>query len=184
MCGKVFAVSDAVAISKPEYSSLVQSSRTIMKIVEKKCGITSQMLFGAPRFGHVLEELLDWISTTVKEVEEYHNIPHYPVLVAHNGFTFDFRILLAELHRRINRLKSIKLHFADPYFDCKREVKSNNPLFSSWTAVEKRRLGIGIVGRHSKKLVTIVQFVIKAQNLVYVLNKLTFYHRKTRRYVS
>ena len=100
VCGKVFAVSDAVAISKPEYSSLVHSSRTIMKVVEKKCGITSQMLFGAPRFGHVLEELLDWISTTVKEVEEYHNIPHYPVLVAHNGFTFDFRILLAELHRR------------------------------------------------------------------------------------
>ena len=77
------------------------------------------MLFGAPRFGHVLEEL-----------------PHYPVLVAHNGFTFDFRILLAELHRRkipINRLRSVKLHFADPYFDCKHEVKSSNPLFSNWT---------------------------------------------------
>ena len=29
----------------------------------------------------------------------------------------------------------------------------------------------GLVGRHSKKLVTIVQFVIKAQNLVYVLKK-------------
>ena len=28
-----------------------------------------------------------------------------------------------------------------------------------------------IVGRHSKKLVTIVYFVIKAQNLVYVLKK-------------
>ena len=28
-----------------------------------------------------------------------------------------------------------------------------------------------VVGRHSKKLVTIVQFVIKAQNLVYVLKK-------------
>ena len=145
VCGKVFAVSDAVAISKPEYSSLIHSSRTIMTVVEKKCGITSQMLFGAPRFGHVLEELLDWISTTVKEVEEYHNIPHYPVLVAHNGFAFDFRILFAELHRRkipINRLKSIKLHFADTYFDCKREVKSDNPLFSGWTAVEKRSLEI------------------------------------------
>ena len=113
-----------------------------MKVVEKKCGITSQMLFGAPRFGHVLKELLDWISTTVKEVEEYHNIPHYPVFVAHNGFVFDFQILFAELHRRkipINRLKSIKLHFADTYFDCKREVKSDNPLFSGWTAIEKRR---------------------------------------------
>ena len=66
VCGKVFAVSDAVAISKPEYSSLVHLSRTIMKIVEKRCGITSQMLFGAPRFGHVLGELLDWISTTVQ----------------------------------------------------------------------------------------------------------------------
>ena len=28
-----------------------------------------------------------------------------------------------------------------------------------------------VVGRHSKKLVTIVQFVIKAQNLVYVFKK-------------
>ena len=66
-------------------------------------------------------------------------------MVAHNGFTFDFRILFAELHWRkipTNRLKSIKLHFADPYFDCKCEVKSNNPLFSEWTPVEKRHLGI------------------------------------------
>ena len=84
VCGKVFAVSDAVVISKPEYSSLIHSSRTIMKVVEKKCGITSQMLFGAPCFGHVPG--LDYNY----EVEEYHNIPHYPVLVAHNGFTFDF----------------------------------------------------------------------------------------------
>ena len=60
--------------------------------MEKKCGITSQMLFGAPCFGYVLDEFHDWISTTVKEVEEYHNIAPYPVLVAHNGFTFDFRI--------------------------------------------------------------------------------------------
>ena len=89
VCGKVFAVPDAVAISKPEYSSLIHSSRTIMMVVEKKCGITSQMLFGAPRFGHVLEELVEWISTTVKEVEEYHNIPHYPVLVALH-LTFEF----------------------------------------------------------------------------------------------
>ena len=29
-----------------------------------------------------------------------------------------------------------------------------------------------VVGRHSKKLVTIVQFVIKAQNLVYVLKEI------------
>ena len=67
-------------------------------------------------------------------------------MVAHNGFTFDFRILLAELNRRkipTNRLKSVKLHFADPYFDCKHEVKANNLLFRNWTTAEKRRLGIG-----------------------------------------
>ena len=40
-------------------------------------------------------------------------------------------------------MKSLKLHFADPYFDCKREVKSNKPLFSGWTATERRHLGIG-----------------------------------------
>ena len=53
-----------------------------MKVVEKVPHCLSWMLFGAPHFGHVLE-LLDWISTTVKEVEEYHNMPHYPVLVVH-----------------------------------------------------------------------------------------------------
>ena len=35
VCGEVFPISDAVAISKPEYSSLIHSSRTIMKVVEK-----------------------------------------------------------------------------------------------------------------------------------------------------
>ena len=101
VCDKAVAVSDAVAIYKPMFFSLIHSSRTIMKVVEKKCSITSQMLFSAPRFGYVLEEFLDWISTTVKEVEEYHTILHCPVMVAtHTGFTSGFRILFAKLHRK------------------------------------------------------------------------------------
>ena len=67
---------------------------------------------------------------------------HYPVLVAH---TFDFPILLAELQRRgilFNRLHSINLHFADPYFDYKRLVQNNFASFVSWTSREKKCLGV------------------------------------------
>ena len=57
-----------------------------------------------------------------------------------------FLILLSELHRRnisFNRLASINLHFADTYYDCKKQVKCNNAIFANWTATEKKRLGIG-----------------------------------------
>ena len=70
---------------------------------------------------------------------------YYPVLVAHNGFTFEFPILLAELHRRhilFNRLRSINLHFADKYFECKRLVKDSFEHFAKWTPSGKMCLGV------------------------------------------
>ena len=92
-----------------------------------------------------LEMFLQWISNVAEVVNRYYNLVHYPVLVAHNGFTFDFLILLAELHRRnmlFNCLCSINLHFADTYFECKRLVMNNFAAFANWTPREQKCLGV------------------------------------------
>ena len=107
---KVVAVPNSVNITQHQYGSLIHSSRNIAKVVQSKCGITAQMLVIEPPFLHVLEELLLWISSTVQQVEQCQQLKYFPVLVAHNGFVFDFLILLSELHRRsipFNRLVSL-----------------------------------------------------------------------------
>ena len=117
---KVVAVPDSVSITPHQYGSLIHTSRTIAKVVQSKCGITAQMLLAEPPFRHVLEEFLAWISSTLQEVEQWQELKYFPVLVAHNGFVFDFLILLSELHRRnipFNRLVSLNLHFADTLYD-------------------------------------------------------------------
>ena len=142
---KVVAAPDSADIPQLEYSSLVHSSRTIVKAVQSKCGISARMLVTEPPFRHVFEEFLQWISSTVKIIDkiyELQDVKYYPVLVAHNGFAFDFLILLSELHRRNIPLASINLHFADTFYDCKKQVKCNNPIFTDWTSTEKKRLGI------------------------------------------
>ena len=83
------------------------------------------------------------IIRIVDKVYELQDVKYYPVLAAHNGVNFDFLILLSELHRRnipINRLASINLHFADTYYDCKKQVECNNAIFDNWTATEKNVL--------------------------------------------
>ena len=145
LAAKVVGVPNTVNIAHRDFSSLSNTSRRIIKVVQEKCGIIAQMLYGQPSFPAVLEMFLQWVSNAVDEVNTYYNLMHYPILVAHNGFTFDFPILLAELHRRgilFNRLHSINLHFADTYFDCKRLVKNNFASFVSWTSREKKRLGV------------------------------------------
>jgi len=145
IAAKVIGVPNTVNIACREFSSFSNTSRRIIKAVQDKCGITAQMLYGQPSFPAVLEMFLRWINDVVEEVNTHYNLVHYPVLVAHNGFTFDFPILLAELHRRrilFNRLRSINLHFADTYFECKRLVKDNFEQFVNWTPSEKRCLGI------------------------------------------
>ena len=138
---KVVAVPDSVAVTQRQYGSLIHSSRSIAKAVQSKCGITAQMLVTEPPFRHVLEELLAWISSTVQEVEQWQELKYFPVLVAHNGFVFDFLLLLSELHRRnipFNRLVSLNLHFADTLYDCRKTVKnSDSIIFANWTASEK-----------------------------------------------
>ena len=138
---KVVAVPDSVSITQRWYGSLIHSSQSITKAVQSKCGITAQMLVAEPPFRHVLEELLAWISSTVQEVEQWQELKYFPVLVAHNGFVFDFLLLLSELHRRnipFNRLVSLNLHFADTFYDCKKTVKnSDSIIFANWSASEK-----------------------------------------------
>ena len=106
--------------------------------------VTAQMLYGhgQPSFPAVLEMFLQWIHDVVEEVNIHYNLVHYPVLVV---LTFDFPIMLAELHRRnilFNRLHSINLHFADTIFECKRLTKNNFAVFTNWTPHERKCLGL------------------------------------------
>ena len=142
---KEVAAPDSADISQLEYSSLIHSSRTIVKDVQSKCGISARMLVTGPPFRHVLEEFLQWIYGIIRIVDkvyELQDFKYYPVLVAHNGFNLDFLILLSELqYIPFNRLASINLHFADDtYYDCKKQVKCNNVIFANWTATEKNVL--------------------------------------------
>ena len=140
---KVIAAPDSADIPQLEYSSLIHSSCTIVKAIPSKCGISTWMLVTEPPFHHVFEEFLQWIYGIIRIVDkayELQDVKYYPVLVAHNGFNFDFLIILSELHRRnipFNRLRSINVHFADTFYDCKKQVKCDNAIFSNWTATEK-----------------------------------------------
>ena len=99
---KVIAAPDSADIPQLEYSSLIHSSRTIVKAVQSKCGTSARMLVTEPPFRHVFEEFLQWIYGIIRIVDkayELQDVKYYPVLVAHNGFNFDFLILLSELHR-------------------------------------------------------------------------------------
>ena len=105
-----------------------------MYIVVKLTGITNTDLLGERPLSLVLVEFLTWVSTTTKEYSESTGNVHFPgiifyfksicillmcvVLVAHNGFTFDFPILLAEMERRKDHfttslIHSHNIHFAD-----------------------------------------------------------------------
>jgi len=48
----------------------------------------------------VLEELLSWIGENVNEMDEWQGVKHYPLLVAHNDFVFDYMLVLSEFERR------------------------------------------------------------------------------------
>ena len=50
---KVVAAPDSADIPQLEYSSLIHFSRTIVKAVQSKCGISARMLVTEPPFRHV-----------------------------------------------------------------------------------------------------------------------------------
>ena len=103
------------------------------------------MLVTEPPFHHVFEEFLQWIYGIIRIVDkayELQDVKYYPVLVAHNGFNFDFLILLSELHRQnipFNRLGSINLHFADTFMT-EKKAKCYSAIFANWTTTEKNVL--------------------------------------------
>lgn len=93
------------------------------------------MLRSEKPFSVVFPEFIKWLATTTSHVSDATSIPHYPgnivtsklvmyftyniiVLVAHNGFAFDFPILLAEVERRPQQLvitdfEAKSIHFSD-----------------------------------------------------------------------
>ena len=76
-----------------------------------------KMLYYEKPFTVVFQELLSWINDCINEIQQNSKTSYFPgmnlllsislklnecihtVLVAHNGFTFDFRILAAEIER-------------------------------------------------------------------------------------
>ena len=108
-------------------------------IASDKTGITTALLRPEKPLSKVLPEFLKWIYITTQEYNEASGCDHYPglsetlmhtwsiceviacvhaVLVAHNGYRFDFPMLLAEIERRpeklaLSQLSSHRIHFSD-----------------------------------------------------------------------
>ncbi|XP_048589220.1 uncharacterized protein LOC5522005 isoform X2 [Nematostella vectensis] len=83
-----------------EFQSLVYTSKKIPRIVSNKCGIKKRTLRAKPDLSKVLTKFSKWLKIVTFLVERSTGKPHYPVLLAHNGFSYDFPILLSEISRR------------------------------------------------------------------------------------
>ena len=118
-------------------------------------GITKTMLRNEKTLSEVLPEFLKWVCTTTKEVSEASSTPYHPgthtntilstvqftftcllVLVAHNGYKFDFPILLAEISRRPHQLKidalvSHNIHFADTLTHLQQSKKDGSSVLAT-----------------------------------------------------
>lgn len=106
-----------------------------LKLVTKVTNITSTMLRSEKPLSVVFTSFIDWVTSTTSTVTEQTGTVHYPglmkylftsvidslsfsVLVAHNGFAFDYPILLAEVERRPRALsfttfEDHNIHFSD-----------------------------------------------------------------------
>lgn len=105
-------------------------------IVTKITGITQTMLRTEKPLSVVLPLFLEWLVSAVTHVSDATSTVHYPgmlysfplltititytvtiVLVAHNGFSFDFPILMSEVETRDNislaLFTSNSIHFSD-----------------------------------------------------------------------
>ena len=115
----------------------MQAKLNLYSSVSKKCGITAQMLYGQPPFSVVFQQFLGWINQCVEEVcsndlyhpgklqmtANTHIVTSYSlVLVAHNGFAFDYLFLMAEIKRRSleESFNTTSLWFADTLYDARR----------------------------------------------------------------
>ena len=98
-------------------------------------GIDSMLLLGEQPLSVVWKRFLEWVSGVISKVTEATGSSHCPgklyvynnnnlstcflvVLLAHNGFGFDYPILLSELERRPDKvsttlLEEKNIHFSD-----------------------------------------------------------------------
>eukprot|EP00731_Ephydatia_muelleri_P000697 Em0001g697a len=114
-------------MASPKFSQLVNTDHPITKEASEVTGISNEMLKQKEPFKVVFTHFLMWIDTTVAEVFKTTGVAHIPVLVAHNGFCFDFRILFAEMQRHKMSCDIIRqIHFADTLHLLRQAKKSNN----------------------------------------------------------
>ena len=64
------------------------------RTVRKLTGITDDHVADAPTPGVVLRELVEYVISDTKAASERDGQQYRPVLLAHNGNTFDFKVLL------------------------------------------------------------------------------------------
>ncbi len=96
----------------------------------------------------VMPTFLEWLARNLAHITETTKTPYHPgilnsfvqartdailfilVLVAHNGFSFDFPILLAEVERRVElnvaNFVSSNVHFSDTLHMLKKVLHNNN----------------------------------------------------------
>ena len=88
---------------------------------------TIHAVYNQPMLSAVLQKFLQWISACIGEVQQQKSLSHYPgminttyqikyvcpVMVAHNGFSFDLPFLVAEVKRRKldEVVATVKLYF-------------------------------------------------------------------------
>ncbi len=100
-------------------------------------GISQAMLRNEQPLSLVLLQFLQWVTSVTAEVSDATSTSHFPgiaidlfsnvfdllhfnihvVLVAHNGFSFDFPILLSEVESRdipLSIFENHNVHFSDP----------------------------------------------------------------------
>jgi len=73
-------------------------------------------------------------------MDQWQGIKHYPPLIAHNGFVFDYMMVIAEMQRRdmsSSSLRVLNMHFADTLYDCKLLVKSEEKMY--FQIIQKRK---------------------------------------------
>lgn len=80
------------------------------------------MLYNQPTFSNVFQKFIKWIEHCLLEVQQQKEVSYHPVLVAHNGFAFDFLFLVAEVKRRkLDEIFSTAdLYYADTLHDARR----------------------------------------------------------------
>ncbi|XP_065913159.1 uncharacterized protein [Dysidea avara] len=125
---------DGVHITDPEFSTLCHTSRLITAQATRLCGIKAVDLVDQPDFTTVFSRFVTWMVSCVNQAKQ-NGIQYYPVLVAHNGFAFDYLFLAAEVKHRpsLTFFDSINIYFADTLHDVRRLIRCMDPLFDGWS---------------------------------------------------